>query len=253
MIYKADKLLSMNTINKSLKKTELYENSALTTLKSIKDILKQQKKEAISFIQIGVNDGINHDIAKDVLKADDVGIFCEPIEKAFNEMQKNKKAFINSFFLKKAIVPEVLKHNNKMNLLDNDDIGQGSSFGKFNKHRIVNSINVDTITIFDLLTNFKITALDFFFCDAESIDHLIVTDLLSKIKPEVLFFETCWWCTNDYQLEISDQASVTIPSRSEIKNLLNQNDYIFVDFLEDNKTEKREDILAVKNKYISDT
>jgi hypothetical protein len=236
----------------NLKKQDLYENSALNTLVSVKNILKQQKKEPISFIQIGVNDGVNHDIAKDVLEIQDTGIFCEPIEKAFNAMVNNKIKFTKSIFLKKAIVPENLKDNNTMNLLDNDEIGQGSSFGKFNKHRIINTINVDTITVSNLLKEFSIQSLDFFFCDAESIDHLIVTDLLDKIKPEVMFFETCWWCNNPHQLEISGGTSITIPSRSQMKDLLTQNGYVFVDFLEDNNIEKREDILAIKQKYISD-
>lgn len=230
---------------------DLHKKPAIDTLKSLHKIISLNKVEPPSFIQIGVSDGINHDIAKDVLDSKDIGIFIEPIEKAFNLMKINKSEFTNSTFLKKAVVPECLKYNNTMNLLDNDDIGQGSSFGKFNKHRINNNIQVDTITVFNLLDTFNIQSLDFFFCDAESIDHLIVSDLLTKITPEVIFFETCWWCGSDTELEISDDMKIIVPSRSKMKQLLASYGYKVIDFLEDNSAEKREDILAIQYKYVN--
>jgi len=203
------------------------------------------KKETISFIQIGVNDGKTHDIANEFLKENDIGYFIEPIESTFEIMKNNKKNFKNAKFVKKAILPEVLRGNNVINILSSDQNNEGASIGSFNKDRISSQIIVDTITIIDFLISEKIDDLDFFFCDAESIDHLIILDLVTHLKPNVLFFETCWWCTEDHNLEISDGKTVTIPSRRHIKSVLNNNGYDVIDYWEHSKY-KREDMIAVK-------
>ncbi len=207
------------------------------------------KKEAISFVQIGVNDGKTHDIANEFLKESDIGYFIEPIESTFEIMKQNKINFKNAKFVKKAILPEVLRENNIINVLSNDQNNQGASFGSFNKDRISSQIIVDTITIIDFLIEEKIDELDFFFCDAESIDHLIILDLVTQLKPNVLFFETCWWCKEDHNLEISDGKTVKIPSRMHIKNVLNDNGYDVIDYWEHSK-HQREDMIAIKRDII---
>ena len=164
-------------------------------------------------------------------------------------MKSNKKNFKNVKFVKKAILPEILKNNNVINLLSQDNNNEGASIGNFNKERISSQIVVDTITINSFIHEEKIEFLDFLFCDAESIDHLIILDLISQIKPKVLFFETCWWCTNDYDLELSDGSTVTIPSRKFVKEFLNENGYEVIDYWEHNKF-KREDMIAIKKEII---
>jgi hypothetical protein len=109
------------------------------------------KKETISFIQIGVNDGKTHDMANDFLKESDVGYFIEPIESTFEIMKLNKQKFKSAKFIKKAILPEVLRGNNIINILSNDQNNEGASIGSFNKDRISSQIIVDTITIIDFL------------------------------------------------------------------------------------------------------
>jgi len=207
------------------------------------------KKETISFIQIGVNDGKTHDMANDFLKESDVGYFIEPIESTFEIMKLNKQKFKSAKFIKKAILPEVLRGNNIINILSNDQNNEGASIGSFNKDRISSQIIVDTITIIDFLIEEKIDDLDFFFCDAESIDHLIILDLITQLKPSVLFFETCWWCTEDHDLEISNGKTVKIPSRRHIKSVLNNNGYDVIDYWEHPKY-KREDMVAIKRDII---
>jgi FkbM family methyltransferase len=206
-------------------------------------------KPQISFVQIGVNDGITHDIANTFLNENDFGYFIEPIEETFNIMRLNKQHFKNVKFIKKAILPEILKNNNTINLLSNDSKNEGASIGNFNKERISNQIKVDTITIRNFLLEESITDVDFVFCDAESIDHLIIIDLINQIKPSVLFFETCWWCTNDYELETSDGTKIIIPSRKYMKEFLNKNGYVVIDYWEHNNY-KREDMLAIKKEII---
>ena len=203
------------------------------------------KKEAISFIQIGVNDGKTHDIANEFLKESDIGYFIEPIESTFEIMKQNKINFKNAKFVKKAILPEVLRGNNAINILSSDQNNEGASIGSFNKDRISSQITVDTVTIIDFLIEEKIYDLDFFFCDAESIDHLIILDLVTQLKPNVLFFETCWWCTEDHDLEMSNGKTVKIPSRRHIKSVLNDNGYDVIDYWEHSKY-KREDMVAIK-------
>jgi hypothetical protein len=87
------------------------------------------------------------------------------------------------------------------------------------------------------------------FCDAESIDHLIIIDLINQINPNVLFFETCWWCTNDYELEISNGNKIVIPSRKYMKEFLNKNGYVVIDYWEHNEF-RREDMIAIKKEII---
>ena len=207
------------------------------------------KKEAISFVQIGVNDGKTHDIANEFLKESDIGYFIEPIESTFEVMKQNKINFKKAKFVKKAILPEVLRGNNIINVLSNDQNNEGASFGSFNKDRISSQMTVDTATIIDFLIEEKIDNLDFFFCDAESIDHLIILDLVTRLKPNVLFFETCWWCTEDHNLEISDGKTVKIPSRRYIKTVLNDKGYDVVDYWEHSK-HQREDMIAIKRDVI---
>ena len=69
----------------------------------LSELRKLLNKQQISFLQIGVNDGITHDIANLILEKNDTGYFIEPIEETFNLMEINKQHFINAKFIKKAI------------------------------------------------------------------------------------------------------------------------------------------------------
>jgi FkbM family methyltransferase len=223
----------------------IYEMTPSELMKKIKNVIKNKN---ISFIQIGVNDGVGYDIANEILEEDDSGLFIEPIHESFLKMCLNKKNFKNSIFLEKAVLPEQIKKI-KMNVLNDDVNNLGASFGKFNKDRIIDTVEVDTITVSDLLSEFKINNLDFLFSDAESIDHLIILDFISKITPNVIFFETCWWCNNDYELELSDGSFVTIPARQKIKEKLSECGYEVIDYWE-NINNRREDMLAIKKNIL---
>jgi hypothetical protein len=221
---------------------ELHKLSPLEVLKITK---KNINKESITFVQIGVNDGVSYDIANEILTTEDIGFFVEPIDSTFNTMCINKSDFKKCLFVKKAILPESLKFINKINLLSDDNANLGASFGKFNKDRVSEQISVDTITVSDFLEEYKITNLDYLFCDAESIDHLIILDFLNYITPNVLFFETCWWCNEEVSLEISNGDIIKIPSREYMKKKLTEKGYVVIDYWE-NVLHKREDIIAIK-------
>ncbi len=211
----------------------------------VRDLLPNQQK---TFIQVGVNDGIGHDIAINILKDIDRGVFIEPMEQPFEKLKVNKKSYNNSFFLQKAVLPKNIKIT-KMNLFNNDPSFEGTTFSNLHSDRIIGSIDVETITPKKILDDYNIIELDFLFCDAEQLDHLIILDFLNHIKPNVLFFETCWFCNDDFELELSDGNKVILPSRENIIKRLESLDYKVINYWE-NITNKREDILAIKNKYI---
>lgn len=203
-------------------------------------------KQHVTFVEIGVNDGITNDIANLVLTPNDSGYFIEPIKETFDVMCANKNAYKNCSFVQKAIVPECLKHVNSMNVLSEDGMNQGASITNFNKHRITNQVNIDTITVEDFIKINSIQELDFLFCDAESIDHLIILDFIRFIEPKIIFFETGWWLDNDSKLDTTDGNHVVIPSRGKIKQALIEKDYYVIDYWTNNYN-KREDIVAIKN------
>lgn len=224
-------------------------------LKNLKGLIKNKfNKDSIRFIQIGANDGVTNDVASHVLETTDNGIFIEPMEGAFNLLLENKKNFINSSFLKLALLPEILKDNNKMNLLSQDELRQGSSFLNLNQvitpysERIIDQIEVETITVENLINEHNIVDLDFLFCDVEGIDSLIVDNFLEKIKPEVMFFESCgWWCNEDIQIQVTNNNIVSIPSRHKFKLKLESLGYYVIDFTD----KDGRDVVAFKTEYIT--
>lgn len=223
-----------------------------TLLKNLKEKVKNNfNKKDITFIQIGVNDGITNDIVVDVIEENDVGIFFEPIPTTYELMLENKKKFSKCTFLNVALLPEKLKHTKKMNLLSQDPLNQGSSFVNINSNRITGQIEVDVTTVGNFLSSHNIDKLDFLFCDAEGIDFLIIDDFLNYLYPEVMFFETCnWWCNEDTQILSSDNQIVLIPSRKNFKLKLERLGYFVIDYYEINNN-KSQDMIAIKLNYIN--
>jgi hypothetical protein len=80
----------------SMKK--LNEITPKELLLSIRDVLSNKQ---ITFVQVGVNDGIAHDIAVDILRENDKGVFIEPMEQPFSKMCINKSNFKDSAFITK--------------------------------------------------------------------------------------------------------------------------------------------------------
>ena len=76
----------------------------------------------------------------------------------------------------------MLDGHNTMNILSEDDFNQGSSFGNTVEYRIIDKINVDTIMVNNFIDENEIKDIDYIFCDAEGIDHLIINDFLKYLK-----------------------------------------------------------------------
>lgn len=204
----------------------------------------------ISFIQIGSNDGITNDVANNILTHNDQGIFIEPCRIPFEKLLYNKKDFNNSLFLNLAIVPEIMAHKNcTLNLLSDDPLNQGASIldNIPSSYRKVKSTDTQVMSISKLIDNYDIKELDIFFCDAEGLDHILISELLNYIQPKILFFESFFWLNQDLKINIDSMANLIIPSRSTIKQILKQYNYSYIDFNDEINENKSEDIVAWKD------
>lgn len=202
----------------------------------------------ITFLQVGANDGDYFDIAKYVISIDDTGIYLEPCVSSFNKLCKNRQKHRNKKFLNAALIPQTLAGSlNKLHYISDDEPNGGASLlsDHPNAHRVYYTETINTISVPQLLSQYSITHLDFFFCDTEGMDHLIVQELLQYIHPKVLLFESFHWLNNSKNI-IQDQVNISIPSRDEIKKYLCQNNYLFVDFNEC-KFNPSENILAYQS------
>lgn len=221
-------------------------------LEFLKHTRERILKETISFIQIGANDGVTNDYANNIIKENDFGYFFEPIKKPFDLLIDNKRNYLNSKFFNKAILPESLVDYKTMNILSYDDLNQGSSFGNTVEDRIIERVNVDTITVKDFIDENEISEIDYIFCDAEGIDHLIINDFLKYLNPKVLFFETCSWrCQDgkDGQLVTTTGENLTIPSNDKQKKMLEDLGYFVIDYCKVNESYS-EDMVAVKKELL---
>ena len=209
-------------------------------------------KDVVSFIQIGANDGVINDYAVNVVNQNDIGFFLEPMIKPFDLLIKNKSDYTNSKFFNKAILPEILNGHNTMNVLSEDDFNQGSSFGNTVDYRIIDKISVDTIMVKDFIDENKIKDIDYIFCDAEGIDHLIINDFLKYLTPNVLFFETCSWrCQEgvDANLTTTNGEDISIPSNDSQKKKLEDMGYYVIDFCKIHESYS-EDMVAIKKELL---
>jgi hypothetical protein len=216
-----------------------------TLIKKLRNLINEN---VVNFVQIGANDGVQHDLVNLITTEKDYGYFLEPIDESFSKLLNNKKNYKNSFFFKKAILPDIIENLDSMNLLFDCPDNMGASFGDINLSRIKEKINVETINVENFIVENKLRELDFLFCAAESLDHLIVIDFLKKLKPKVLRFKTCFWCNEDYELGLTDKSKIVIPSRKKIKQILEGYGYEVIDFLEDSE-DKLEEIIAYKKEF----
>ena len=222
----------------------MFYHSDIAVDELLRKCRKELNKEHVSFVQVGANDGVENDIANLVLKETDSGYFFEPIETSYNLLIHNKSNFKNCVFLQKAILPEELKGSNHMSILSCDPKYQGSSFTTINKGRHIEAVQVDCITVLQFINEFKITELDFLFCDAEGIDNLLIKDFLKYITPSVILFETSDWSEQDTNLNTYDQGIIVVPSNNSIKEILYECGYNVIDFSK--KVNKSNNIIATK-------
>ena len=157
--------------------------------------------EIKSIIQIGANDGRRFDdLNKFVKKYTPYVIFVEPIKSYFKELKKNYSNQKNLYFencavsVKNEINQLYSVKDSKLKFYDDHVVGI-TSFSKNHliKHGIkkkdIIKVDVQSISVKDLIKKYSIKTLDLIMIDAEGYDGTIVIDLLdiSLIRPIIIF------------------------------------------------------------------
>tara|TARA_Y100000741_G_scaffold302730_1_gene244440 strand:+ start:502 stop:1251 length:750 start_codon:yes stop_codon:yes gene_type:complete len=205
MIFKPIKkiinLFGYKLINKNIIKNNkiLSSHSKINLRLILENIFNKQKIDQL--IQIGANDGISFDEINFFIKKYKVkSILVEPIKENFNKLKNNYKdldfiQFENAAISNKKEVNHLYKVNPKFINYYDDHIPAIPSFDK--KHLLSHGVKnshivkekVNSLSVKDLVTKFKIDNLDLFFVDAEGYDGNIVLDLLNEteLRPIIIF------------------------------------------------------------------
>lgn len=191
------KLLTKNYIKN---KNYLTEHSSLNIEKIILNLA--EKKNIISLIQIGANDGVSHDHLHNIIKKHRLeSLLLEPIESYFVDLKKNYLNFPNV-----KIENSALSVNNDISFLYkvNPEYSKiygtlSSGISSFDKdHLIKHGIKVkhivkekvNQISFDQLLNKYDISNFDLLLIDTEGYDCNIVNNFFIKIKtirPFVVF------------------------------------------------------------------
>ncbi len=170
---------------------------------SLKKILENLfiNNEIKSIIQIGANDGQRFDdLNKFVKKYTPYVIFVEPIKSNFEELKKNYSNQKNLYFenyaisVKNEINQLYTVKNSKLKFYDDHVVGITS----FNKNHLIRhgikkkdiiKVDVQSISMKDLMKKYSIQTLDLIMIDAEGYDGMIVIDFLNidLVRPIIIF------------------------------------------------------------------
>ncbi len=170
-----------------------------------------KKNEIRTIIQIGANDGKKFDDLSNYIKKNNIkSILVEPIVENFEKLKKNYENLDNVIFENSAV-----SINNEINLLYKvdekylkfyDDYASGITSFKIQhliKHGIkqnhISSVNVNSISIKDLLIKYKIENLDLLYVDTEGYDGQIVNNFVSNFSlRSYIVFEYIHINENDF-------------------------------------------------------
>ena len=193
--------IGFKLIDKNLVKNErlLSQYSGLSLTKLLDNLFLNNDLKTI--IQIGANDGQRFDILGNFIKKYlPFVIFLEPIESHFNELKKNYSKNKNLIFENLAIsvndeINQLYKvKDDKLKYYDEYVMGITS----FNKEHLIKhgikknhiiKVDVQSITIKNLLKKHSIKNLDLIMIDTEGYDGHIVIDFLKNIqlRPIIIF------------------------------------------------------------------
>lgn len=179
------------------------------------EYLESIKNEDIFFLEIGAFDGKSFDgLYKYTHNNNWTGIFVEPINEYFQQLQLNfqnieKKVFENSAITDENKQYEIkrLKLDKKWakgssSLVDNDNNNKHSYFTE-----TINGITFDT-----LVDKYKIERIDVLQIDTEGYDYRILKQIIPKFLPKYIKVE---------------QRHLSYMDKKKIKNLLTECNYEF--------------------------
>ena len=166
----------------------------------LQEAIKQHflQKELITLVQIGANDGVDHDPVREIVYSDSriKGLLVEPQQGAFSRLQQTYKPLIESgrvSLLNKAVFERECRVKLYKNAAENGTDGHSSFLLRQNDPytHFQDDVyeEVDAITVTQLLTIAN-SPIDVLVVDTEGYDSTIVQCLLdTRSRPGVLFFE----------------------------------------------------------------
>ena len=201
LIKKIAGIIGFKLVDKNLIKNdrELTKHTFYTLDKILESIFSKNKINKL--IQIGSNDGERFDsLNKFIKKYNPSSILVEPIKKDFDDLKKNYKGYNNIFFENSAIsvnkeITSLFKVNEDKLKFYGDHINGITSFdiSHLLKHGVSKShikrVEVNSLSIDDLLKKYSLDQLDLLMIDAEGYDGKIVIDFLlySSLRPLIIF------------------------------------------------------------------
>lgn len=187
----------------------------------------RESRDNLFFVQIGVYDGKSmDDMANQVIKETDIGVFIEPNHYIFEKLKYNKNNFSRSLFLDFAVLPHENFYKEYFHI---QKTGGGSGFvrGMLNKNLVESENfelgNIKTLSVKELLNNHLDFIPDVYFIDCEGYDHDIVLNILEIQKPEMIYFES--WNMIDINNILGKKIFTT---RDEIKIILSDFNYEYI-------------------------
>ena len=176
------------------------------------------KKESCQLVQVGACDGALNDPVSKLIRENNISsILIEPIPASFAELKKNYLGVENAKLCNAAISNQsgvVQIYTTKMAF---DELGrQISQVSSFNKNHLLKhhirekdiiSIEVEALTLEDVIKRYAIDKIDVLQIDAEGFDDEIVKCALClKIKPKCIAFEN---------IHLSQEKQITVLSQAK--------------------------------------
>jgi FkbM family methyltransferase len=188
-------------------------------IKSIEQILELfcSEQQNITFVQIGANDGVMHDlIHKFIIDYEWQGVLVEPISYLFERLKENYKNISNLRFENSAISDKSEKKDfyRLSNSTEFELPDWAAGLGSFKleillnncstiegfSHKLILKEEYNCITFSQLIKKHKISEIDFLQTDTEGYDYEILKTIdFDKLKMKLILFEHCHLVEKDYK------------------------------------------------------
>lgn len=165
---------------------------------SINTILSLLEQRDLFFVEIGANDGKRKDPLYEFVRKHNIpGILVEPQKELFKKLKENYKEIDSKQILvNKAVGGKT--GTSKMYFVEEHDGITSFDRGyvekilkKNNKDWKIKEIEVETITLKNLLEQYKVKKIDIFQIDVEGYDYEIIKMIdFEKYKPKLIHYES---------------------------------------------------------------